>query len=106
MRCERCPVTKASCWFENILLEILLTNCHANKRDRTECKDKGNAHDQEKRHHDRVNKTSRNRKFYRFRYACFETGVAGCWRRPNTDPPCRSKNDPGRGATFLSSSCG
>src|SRR5471030_1815446 len=29
-----------------------------------------------------------------------------CWRRPNTDPPCRSKNDPGRGATFLSSSCG
>ena len=29
-----------------------------------------------------------------------------CWRRPNTDPPCRSKNDPGRGAAFLSSSCG
>src|SRR5471032_1075536 len=29
-----------------------------------------------------------------------------CWRRPNTDPPCRSKNDPGRGATFLSSRCG
>jgi hypothetical protein len=29
-----------------------------------------------------------------------------CWRRSNTDPPCRSKNDPGRGAAFLSSSCG
>jgi len=29
-----------------------------------------------------------------------------CWRRPNTDPPCRSKNDPGRGAAFFSSSCG
>jgi hypothetical protein len=31
---------------------------------------------------------------------------AGCWRRPNIDPPCRSKCDPGRGAAFLSSSCG
>ena len=30
----------------------------------------------------------------------------GCWRRPNIDPPCRSKYDPGRGAAFLSSSCG
>ena len=29
-----------------------------------------------------------------------------CWRRPNIDPPCRSKYDPGRGAAFLSSSCG
>ena len=35
----------------------------------------------------------------------FET-KPDCWRRRNTDPPCRSKNDPGRGAAFLSSSCG
>ena len=35
-----------------------------------------------------------------------EAEITECWRRPNTDPPCRSKNDPGRGAAFLSSSCG
>ena len=29
-----------------------------------------------------------------------------CWRRPNIDPPRRSKFDPGRDAAFLSSSCG
>lgn len=33
-------------------------------------------------------------------------GRVHCWRRPNIDPPCRSKFDPGRGAAFLSSSCG
>jgi len=35
-----------------------------------------------------------------------EGAMPACWRRPNIDPPCRSKYDPGRGAAFLSSSCG
>jgi methyl-accepting chemotaxis protein len=32
--------------------------------------------------------------------------TSSCWRRPKIDLPCRSKFDPGRGAAFLSSSCG
>ena len=27
-------------------------------------------------------------------------GRSDCWRRPNIDPPCRLKFDPGLGATF------
>ena len=30
----------------------------------------------------------------------------GCWRRLNSDPPCRSNIDPGRIAEFGISNCG
>jgi hypothetical protein len=49
------------------------------------------------------NGNSRESCVFRKREACL---MAMCWRRPNIDPPRRSKIDPGRNAALKSGVCG